>query len=545
MSIGACRPELADAAPATDGRAVLCTVRAGPVLDRRGRGVASPGWVLLTVAVAVGALALVLRLWQIDRSYDIFIDEISYTQVAVAIATGHGVTLYGRPFALQPPAVLGLLAAVVDIARLPTSRAGIVTTILDLRTVSACFGALATAGAVGLVGRAASWRAALLAGLLMAVNPFVIHYDSEVMLEAATQAAAVGCFGLLAAATWATGLRSQRLLAVGAGILGGMVVTSKETFGLVVVLSLVVLASTGWAARRPLAWTAVAGSVAGYGVYLAILVAGGGIGTWWRAKVSGLERIIGTYQPTGFNSPETHVTLLSRVAADGAHYAVTYVLMAVGSVAAVVLLWRLAPWRRDPDRHVADRVAASIAVWAVVAAAYVGYETFFGSIEEQMFYIAALPSTAALVVAVARRRPRREAPRGRRWVAVALAMTALAYNTGVWAAVHTRHDAAYSAFVAWERTHLPPGSVVSAGDGIAQFLLTGVRIGVWTTPSQLAAHHVQYVLISTSLTDQGYAPATPGFVAYLTARYPVVWSYRDPTVGDLRLYRTTRGAPHG
>lgn len=508
----------------------------------RWRPRATPDRAVLALAVGVGLAALGLRLWAIGRSYDTFIDEVTYTRVAIDLATGHGLTLYGKVFDLQPPAVLGLLAAVVRVAGLPTSRAGIETTILSLRPVLAFFGALACAGTVGLVGRAAPRRAGAVAGMLMALNPFVVHYDSEVMLEAATQAAAVGCFGMLAAATWAERLRTQRLLAAGAGVLAGVVVTSKETFGLVLVLALLVLAATGWSARRGLAMVAVAGSVAGYATYLVVLGATLGLGPWWRAKVTGLERIVGTYQPTGFNSPSTHVTLLSRVAADGAHYLVTYLLLAMGSAMAAVLLWRLEPWRTDPLRGPADRVAAAIAVWAVCAAAYVGFETFFGSIEEQMFYIAALPSTAALVVGVSARARRRSGSPSRSKVVAVLTVAILGYQSAVWVVVHTRRDAAYRSFVAWEQTHLPVGSVVSAADGTAQFLLSGVRIGVWTTPAELASHHVDFVLISTSLTGQGYAPATPRFVAYLGRRYPVVWSYRDPTIGDLRLYEVAPAA---
>ena len=49
-----------------------------------------------------------------------------------------------------------------------------------------------------------------------------------------------------------------------------------------------------------------------------------GFQTWWTAKFVGALRLVGAYQNSGFNAPDTHVSLLSRVVANGHVFGVTY-----------------------------------------------------------------------------------------------------------------------------------------------------------------------------------------------------------------------------
>ena len=65
--------------------------------------------------VAIGVVALLARLVALTTSNDIFIDEITYTNIARNLAHGHGVTLYGQPFFLHPPAAFGLFALVIGV----------------------------------------------------------------------------------------------------------------------------------------------------------------------------------------------------------------------------------------------------------------------------------------------------------------------------------------------------------------------------------------------------------------------------------------------
>jgi len=479
--------------------------------------------------VAIGLLGLAVRLISVTRAYDTFIDEVTYTQVALNIAHGHGVTLYGSRFDLQPPAVLGLLAGIID---LRDSHGSLEQVILGLRPVAAFFGALECAGTYLLLRRAVATRYAVIGAVLMVVNPLMLSYDGLVMLEPFAQAAAVASVGFLAATFTAREPRIGWWYTLAAGIFGGIVVTTKETFGLVLATTMVILLVTGWVEHRRELALALVGTVTGYRVYLTVLGLTSGLGPWWTAKTTGLERIIGTYQPTGYNSPLTHVSLISRAAANASQYGVSYLLLGLGGISAVWLVVQLRPWRSEWGARATprERVTLLIATWAVVAVAYLSFETLFGSIEEQMYYILALPSTATLIIAASQVRRRTWG----RTLAIVLAVC-IAFDAAAWVKTRTGDHNNTAQFLRWAAANLPPDSVVSTTEGKFQFLLRDQRIGVWTTVPELREHHVDYVVVDTSLVAQGYSPASPAFEHQLDRLAPIVWQGPEAG-GDLRIY---------
>jgi hypothetical protein len=475
--------------------------------------------------------ALGLCLVRLSSSYDIFIDETTYTRLAANLASGKGLTLAGQPFDLHPPAFIGLLGAIVMLFGL---HGGLEHQLLDLRPVSAVFGAVACAGIYLIVERAANKRYGLVAAALLGLCPFVILYNSEVMLEAPAQAAAVGLFGFLAAATSSTTDASRRRFVAGAGMCGALVVCTKETFGLVAVATLLVLLATKWVMPRRYIAVVLAMTATGYAIYVVSIGLAMGFGTWWDDNYGGFLRLIGADQQTGFNAPTTHVSLLSRVFADGASDGVTYVLLGLGVLAALGLLRRLRPWRAGPYANASaqDRSGLLVAIWALCATAYLAYATFFGSLEEQMFYIMVLPAVAALCVWAGWTVP---TWRGHwRKLCVAFLVVALSTECGVWVATHTGDNDGYQQFLAWEPSHVPPGSSISVTEGIAQFLIRGDTLGDWNTVAELRAHHVDYVLLSRVLVSEGYGTASKAFAAELNHGAPIVFQGGGST--GLRLY---------
>ena len=81
-------------------------------------------------------------------------------------------------------------------------------------------------------------------------------------------------------------------------------------------------------------------------------------------------------------------------------------------------------------------------------------------------------------------------------------------------------------------------------ESTAQFLTHGVVIGQWSTVPELVAHHVDYVLLSTTLVSQGYGSATPAFEHYLDSHAKIAWQATGPSSGDLILFdvRSITGA---
>jgi hypothetical protein len=483
--------------------------------------------------VSVGVLALATRLIGLSTAYDVFIDETSYTNIARSVAQGRGATLYGLPFVLHPPAAFGLWGLSILALHLD---GGTLSTLLALRTVDALLGAATCVITLLLVDRMARRPVAVVAAVLIAVDPLAISFDSRVMLEAPAQLATVAMFLFIA---WADATRDdarrRRMLFGAAGLAGGMAIATKETFGLVVLVTLATMVVTGWVITRRAAVKVIAVALSVYVLSIAADASAFGFSVWWNAKFVGALRLVGAVQITGFNSAQTHVSLLSRVVANSHQFGVTYALLAAGTFCALGTLWRLEPWYgrqlwREPSR----RASVMVSLWTLVAASYLAYATLFGTIEEQMYYIVLLPSVVSICVWSVGW----SAERTRRWrvTVTGLLAVALLIDLGVWGSIHFGRDDEYRQVVRWERTHVPVSAVVSTTDGTSQFLLTRGLIGQWSTVAQLKKHHVDYVVLATLLVDQGYGLARPGFERAVEHGGRLVFASNGVSDGSLRIY---------
>jgi 4-amino-4-deoxy-L-arabinose transferase-like glycosyltransferase len=496
--------------------------------------------------IAVGIFALLLRLVAITRAYDLFVDEITYATIGRNLARGSGLTLYGQPFTLHPPAAFGLYATVI---RLTGIRGSVDHVIMSLRPVSAVAGSLGCVALFFLVDRVVGRRAAIIAATILALDPFTISYDSLVMLESLAGAFSLATVALIASGAAAgPGRRRVTLLGLG-GLSAGIVVTTKDTFGLVVSATILVLLATGWVIRRREALAVATLTASCYGIYLAALAATGDFSSWWNSNVDGLLRLVGAKQETGFNAPTVHVTLVSRALADLSGTATSYLVLGAGPIATLALLWYLRPWRTDwQERATArDRGILTITVWAAMASAFIVYSTLFGSIEEQEYYILLAPALAATTAAAVtiRTGPRlarlRRIHLDRRRLIAGIVVAVLAFNVTVWVRVHTASADGYRQFLAWESTHIPAGSTLSVTEGSAQFLITNAVLGDWDTRRELIAHHVQYVLVSTLLTDQGYEASVP-FLHLVERHGHLLYSSRQPIGLQVYDVRALTGA---
>jgi hypothetical protein len=72
----------------------------------------------------------------------------------------------------------------------------------------------------------------------------------------------------------------------------------------------------------------------------------------------------------------------------------------------------------------------------------------------------------------------------------------------------------------------------------------GVRLGQWSSVTALITHHVDYVLLSTTLVSEGYGIGSPGFEHYLETHAKIAWEATGPTSGALILFdvRSITGA---
>ncbi len=485
----------------------------------------------LAASVVISA-AWVARLTGITTNYDIFIDEVTYTRIADNLATGHGLILYGLPFDLHPPAVFGLYALAIKAFGFSGS---ITSLVFDLRPLVAFFGAITCGVVFILVGNFAGWRAGLITAVILALDPFEIFYDSRVMLEAPAQLAAVITIYLLARSAYATSeLRSWLLVGL-TGLAAGSTLCAKEYFGLILAFTLVLCLMTGWITERRKIALALIMMCACYVLCESLVIASGGFHAWWEQFGSGLRRLIGLQQSTGFNSSAVHVSIISRITANASHFSTTYLILACGApIAAIqtISIVRRLRWKRS--LHFLECGPLLVALWALSATAYLSYATVFGTLEEQMYYLLLVPGICVITMWASNVVPKFSF----RWRVVVglLVGTILAVESGVWVVVHQHPDDEYRQLVAWATRHIPSKSIVAVTDNTAEFILSGVTIGQWSTVSALKAHHVGYVILSTTLVSQGYGFASQSFENYLQAHGTVAFRATGPSDGALIVY---------
>ncbi len=512
------------------------TTRSVAVAGVRRTWTTSAVWRLVTsrlvVITAVALFALTLRLISLSSAYDLFIDEITYTNVALSLAHGHGLLLYGQPFLLHPPAALALYALIIRAFDL---HGGTEAVLFELRPFVAVLGSATCVLSYLLVERAATRRLAIVVAAMLALDPLVISFDSRVMLEAPAQLATVSAFFLVAVADRRPpGSLTRWSWLTAAGLMAATGLCTKETFGLVIMGTLGLMAATGWVVARREALFVIALALIGYALCVVAQGVSIGFAAWWQAKDGGVLRLVGLRQVTGFNSADTHVSFVSRVLADATTYGVSYLVLVAGCLAGLGMLWSLRPWaRRTHERSGKNRTRVLISLWTVSAAAYLVYATVFGTIEEQMYYILLLPALMSVCLFVGGITWNRNVLRK---LGVAVLCAALLVDIWVWLGVHRGSDDEYRQMLSWEARHVPPTSVVSATDGTSQFLLSRGIIGQWSTVSALRGHRVDYVILATGLVEQGYGIAGPAFERTLDRRARLVFVASGVSDGSLRVY---------
>jgi hypothetical protein len=501
------------------------------------RSWASPGLLVVGGLFVLGAVA---RLWGIRTAHELFIDEVTYATIALNVATGEGVILYGESFHLHPPAVFAVLAAAI--ALLGLEGAELTEVLYALRPVPALFGALTPPLVALLVHRVTrSWAAAAIAGALLVLDPFLIRFDGRVLLEAQAMALAVG--GILVVA----GLpdrelrgRPVTLPAVGAGLLLAGSLLTKETYAFVTVLPIAVLLATGWVVQRRTAATVLATSLLTYLGYLVGLIAAGELPTWIDQKTLGVQRLLGVVHITGFNQ-EGAPSFVERLLVNLERLAVTYGLIGIGVVVTAWLVVRLVRGRDIPGSD--GPGATLVVVWAACAHAHLAYALTIGTLEEQMFYLLLVSAVPVVVVGVrAVLHPSAPLPALVERVpgsviaglVAAGTVVALVLNAVVWLQVQGESDASYPDFLAWA-DEVPIGSRIATTDESSQFLLDHVEVRRLETGSEVRRFDADYLVLFTELIDQGYSPVDDELLD-LTARGELVFRSTSRTVGAIEAY---------
>jgi hypothetical protein len=494
--------------------------------------------------VAAFAFAFALRAAFLGAAYDVHVDEVTYLFISRNMATGHGATLAGRPFFLHPP-LFFILEALYLLITHPGGL--IIEQVVAVRTLNVLLGAATALVLAGLVTRLAGRRLGLVACLLFSLDPFIIRMNSRNLLETAALLFVLLGYAVLLGDRAASVPRPWR---VGlAGVLFGCALLTKEMTAFLTLLPMAVLFVTGWAWPRGKTVAIGAIAIAVYSLYPVAAIVSGLGPQFITEKLSGLLRFLGIVKTTGFvaGGPSFAGAVLRNIDV----FATTYVLMAIGIPASLLLIWK------------GDRASRVIGLLGLSAYALLAYSIGFGTLEEQFFYFLVLPAMLSVPIAwsVALRLVHRSGPvaQGRlagsfdraagRLVRVAALVVpialilSLSWSSLVWAHVHLTPDDGYREVVSYLQRHVPRGSTIGVTAEPQEFVLQGYVILRVTSTTDLEASTIPYVVISTKQIADGYTHDGAAIYAWLRAHASRVFAFDGRTYGSLAVYRIGRGAP--
>ncbi len=511
----------------------------------RGRSRSRRSGTTTILAVLIGAAALAIRLQLHGRSFDLYGDEVVYYGLGRSVVAGGFPNFDGQIFLLHGPGFFYLEAAWIHVIR---HEPGLLSWILAIRTLNAALAA-ATAVVIILLGARMQLPAAgVAAGILFAVDPFVIRQNDRVLLETSMMLwVLLGYLIFLPLADQPRISRSS-LRAVGAGLVFGCAVLTKDEAALITVLPLAVAAGLRWVPRRSLALLTVGSTVAVYLIYVIVVLANGYFSTLWQTKTYGVQRMLGLVQITGFHS-RGGGDLPARLLSEAGAFWSTYAILVVALPMAWIVLRQGSPAMRI------------LVLLYGAAGATLGYAVIFGTLEEQELYILVLPSMIIVPMAVAlliRRASsdRRSArPSNRLATSQVTALLTLAIVLGLnfitcvqW---QRQPDEGFMRVYRYVTAHLPAGTKLASVDGdIDTFYALGgtYQVGTWDTPAALSASGARYLVVEWGAIEQGYSALTVAQGRALVDHSRTIFSARGRTNGLVTLYQIPgpgpRRSPH-
>lgn len=482
------------------------------------------------VAAVAGAVTLLIRLAMHRRSFDLFGDEVIYTDLGRSVISGGFPRFDGGAFFLHGPGFFYLEAGW---ARLAGNQPDLMGWIFEMRTLNALLAGATAVTLVLLATRASSLRAGAVAGLLFSLEPFCIRQNDRVLLETAMMLWVMLGYLVFTSLIGRSPSRRDWPRAVAAGLLFGCAALTKDEGALLTVLPLLAAAALRWGPRRALTLLTLGVTSAVYAAYVAVVAANGQIHGLWEAKTSGVQRMLGLVQATGFHSSGGG-DLPGRVIAEANFFGTTYIVLVLTVPALVVLLRRGGPLPR------------MLGLLSCAAGVTLGYALVLGTLEEQELYLLIVPSLVSIPVAATLlhaggRSWSMPAPRRRRGMprtAVTAAVLTLAFSLNVVTCARWlwQPDDGFAQLLQYMAKHVPAGAQVDDDD--SQYAIAGrYQVVSWDTPAALSQDHVRYMVVEWALINDGYSDLTASQVRQLVGDGRLVFSFRGRTFGQIALYQ--------
>jgi hypothetical protein len=484
----------------------------------------------LLAARAVIASAAVFRLISVGPAYDLTQDEVNYVDLSTSLRHGQFPPVFqgSGPFLLHPPLFFALGAAWQILWQPHGGWFGLLVLIRCLNATLA----VVSAGCLYALGAQLGNRiTGLVAAGLFAIDPYILRQNGRALLETCTMTLVLlGYIVILRMVQRRTA--RPFATAVCGGLLLGTSVVSKDLAVMLAVLPLVVLVAFGWGVPRRLGLTALTASLVPYGIYVAAVSAVGQFHSFYLQETAGLRRAVGEQRQTGFTkagSPSLVHTLLIQTGG----FVTTYLVVALSLVVTLYLL--VASKRPEHRLLVAVTGCGAITIF---------YSVFFGTIEEQFLYFLLVPAILSLAVGVTvfveRRRGRAGSPS---WGRIALVLLAVmtCYNLGLWVVTRTTPDNGQQRIAAWFSAHAPHPGIIGNDTQVTVYALqrTGFEAVTMSTPAVAAALHIEYLTVLPVETAGNYGAITEAQERFYERHGRRVFSFSEPTYGDVQIYRTT------
>lgn len=488
---------------------------------------------------AVFAVAVITtaasRLYNLNRSYEVFGDEISYLRLGQSVAEHLRVDLYGSPFLLHPPGFFFLEALWL---RVFAVHGTLLQEVYAARYLNV---AVAIASVVALffaVRSVAGNGAGLIATFLFALDPYVIRTNSRLFIEsAAVMWVLIGLAVILPAIVGSRRATVSRVAVAAAAF--GLAILTKDVAVFISVVPLLVCAALGWGLSRRVSLGLAVGAAAPYLVYVGVIAAVGLFPEFLDEKLFGGMRLLGFLQVTGFHKAG-NVSFADALAQQLTSLGSTYTTLVAGWLFATAFLLFARTETRNANRF--------LATFLVSVGALSVYVIFIGTLEDQMFYFPLVLDVLGVAVGITqlpgwlRRRGDRTvarvtAPALAAAVAAVTVASLLAFSGVAWFVTHTTADDGYQQMLAWSH-RLPNGTTVATTNDVQAFLLAErFRTGVWSTPQSVCTNNAIYVVLSEKMLENGYSRATPQFAEWLKTNAAVAYSTDTPSLGLLIVYQ--------
>ncbi len=472
----------------------------------------------LIAFLAILGAAFGLRLVGLTSAFELWVDEMLYADLGRSVGMGQLPNLPDGPFFLHPP---GFFIVEAGVMRLLGISGTAFEVVMQLRWLNALIGALSVSVAFLLVSRISNPTVAWGAAIALTFDPFVLRNNSRLFLETLGMAMVLCGLLVLVLHMQGRGRKHRYLLLILAGLLMGYGVLTKDIFAIGTLVPIALAAV--WRRTLPVRdCLAVIGAVIlPYATYLIILSANGLLGDWIWAKSNGLRRLAGVEKTTGFTA-DGSPDLASRLVDQLGQFGTSYIFLALGPVAAVIVCFS-----RRPERRMIGLVGFAFGLFGLYSAA-------FGTFEEQYGYgviVAAVLTISALAAEIGDRRP--SALRA----AWPVAGVVLGFSVILGIRMETTTDNGYARAIEWSRNNLPADARISVTNGTAEAAFADdPRFGVWPSAPLMEANGARYILTQSLPTSQGYGYAKPELLAWLSDHATPRMRVVGPTNGETTLW---------